>query len=153
MELLISMYRLYKITPRLYISSYRAAKKDKRLKNVGITAVVNLMEKEKGHINKSTYEYLHKSLKDETYIQRNDLKEILDFIDEHIKNGKVLVHCHSGISRSGGIIVARLLQEHPEWSWEQAKNYVRKITSISPHPLIKESILDYLESKEGERRE
>jgi protein-tyrosine phosphatase len=96
---------------------------------------------------------LHKSLKDENYIQRKDLKEILDFINKHIKNGKVLVHCHSGISRSGGIVVARLLQEHPKWTWEQAKNYVRKITSISPHPLIKESILDYLESKEGQRRE
>jgi hypothetical protein len=45
------MYRLYKITPRLYISSYRGAKKEKRLKKAGITAVVNLMEKEKGHIN------------------------------------------------------------------------------------------------------
>ncbi|MGV9171194.1 MAG: dual specificity protein phosphatase family protein [Promethearchaeia archaeon] len=146
------MARLYKIASRLYISSYRAAKKDKRLKKAGITAVVNLMEKEKGHIG-SEYNYLHKSLKDEKYIEKEDLKDILEFIDRNIKNGKVLVHCHSGISRSGGIIIARLLQEHPQWNWDDAYSYVRKIALISPHPEIKKSILDYLEEEEGQKRE
>ena len=145
------MQKVYKITDNLYIGSYRAAKKLKKLKKEGITAIVNLMEKEK-YDPSSEFNYLHKPIKDSTYINHKDLKVILDFIDINIKNGKVLVHCASGISRSGGIIVARLLIENPNWNWEEARKFVRNSSTISPHPKIQQSILDFLESIEGKRR-
>ena len=145
------MEKIYKITDNLYIGSYKAAKKFKKLKKEGITAIVRLMEKEKNRPPQEV-NYLYKPIKDKTYIHHKDLQEILDFIDTNLKNGKVLVHCASGISRSGGIIVARLLIENPDWNWEQARNFVRNFTTISPHPKIRQSILDFLESIEGKRR-
>jgi protein-tyrosine phosphatase len=145
------MEKIYKITDNLYISSYRAAKKLKKLRKEGITAIVNLMEKEKYNPSPE-FNYLFKGIKDRTYIKHKDLQEILNFIEHNAAKGKVLVHCASGISRSGGIAVARLLMENPDWSWEEARKFVRKFTTISPHPNIRQSILDFLESKEGRRR-
>jgi len=42
--------------------------------------------------------------------------------------------------------------ENPDWTWEEARKFVRNITTISPHPTIRQSILDFLESIEGNRR-
>ena len=145
------MEKIYKIHDKLYLSSYRAAKKIKKIKKEGITAIVALMEK-KIKNPPDEFNYLFKLLEDKVYISFEDLQEILGFIDEHIENGKVLVHCNSGISRSGGIIIARLLYENSDWTWDKALNYVKKTVAIEPHPNIRKSILDYFESIEGIRR-
>ncbi|TFG04404.1 MAG: hypothetical protein EU539_10870 [Promethearchaeota archaeon] len=145
------MEKIYKITDKLYVGSYRAARRLKKLKKEGINAIVNLMEKEK-YDPGTDFNYLFKPLKDREYIKFEDLHEILDFIEKETKKGKVLVHCHSGISRSGGIIIARLLSEHPDWTWDSARKFARTMRSISPHPRIKESILDYFEKIEGKPR-
>jgi len=146
------MEKIYKIKENLYIGSYRAAKKLKKLKKEGIKAIVNLMEKKK-YDPRLEFVYLYKPLKDRTYIPSEDLHEILTFINDNIKIGKVLVHCNSGISRSGGIIVAILLIENPNWTWDEARKYVRRFSKISPHLKIKESILDYLELKKNNLNE
>ena len=145
------MEKIYKITDNLYIGSYRAAKRLKKLRKEGITAIVNLMEKEKYNPSPE-FNYLFKGIKDRAYINNEDLQEILSFIENNAAEGKVLVHCASGISRSGGIAIARLLMENLDWTWEEARKFVRKITTISPHPNIRRSILDFLESMEGKRR-
>jgi protein-tyrosine phosphatase len=67
-------------------------------------------------------------------------------------DGKVLVHCAMGISRSGGIIVAWILKENPTWGWNDAMDYINKSRLIFPAVEIKESVLDYFESIEGKRR-
>jgi len=139
------MVNIYQVSDHLFISSYRAAKKLKRLSKKGITAIVNLMEKNK-YDPRPQFSYLHVALKDRNYIPHDKLQAIMDFIEEETKKGNVLVHCHSGISRSGGIIIARLLKENPKWDWNDALKHVRKITLIEPHLNIKKSILDYLES-------
>ena len=142
------MEKIYKIQDNLCIGSYRAAKKLKKLRKEGIKAIVNLMEKRK-YDPRPEFAYLYKPLKDRTYIPSEDLHEIMTFINDKIKRGKVLIHCNSGISRSGGIIVAQLLIENPNWTWDEARKYVRRFTKISPHLKIKESILDYLELKKN----
>ena len=100
------------------------------------------------------FAYLHKRFPDDTYPPHEYFEEILAFIDAHIKtNGKVLVHCSMGISRSGGIIVLWLLKEKPTWTWGDAVSYVSKTKFISPAVEIRESALDYLESIENCRRD
>jgi protein-tyrosine phosphatase len=99
------------------------------------------------------FSYLHKGFPDDTYPPHKYLEEILNYIDNNLQNGgKVLVHCSMGISRSGGIIVAWLLKEHPTWSWGNAISYVKKTKFIAPAVEIRESILDYLEEMERRRR-
>ena len=100
------------------------------------------------------YAYLHKGFHDDTYPPHEYLKEILNFMDLHIKEkkGKVLVHCAMGISRSGGLVVAWLLKENPSWSWRDAVNCIWKSRQILPAVEIRESVLDYFESIEGHRR-
>lgn len=99
------------------------------------------------------FAYLYKGFPDNTYPPHEYIEEILDFIDRHLyNNGKVLVHCAMGISRSGGMIVAWLLKKNPSWSWKDAFSYVTKTKFISPALEIRESILDYLEKGENLRR-
>ena len=122
-------------------------------KEIGITAIVNLMEENLYNPIALGFKYLHKGFPDDTYPPHEHLEEILNFIDLNLKNnGKVLVHCSMGISRSGGIITAWLLKNHPNWSWKDAISYVEKSKFIAPAVEIRESILDYLEKIDNHRR-
>ncbi len=142
-----------KISDRLYIGAYWPSLNFTKLEKLGITAIVNLMEREHYDPPLDKYTYLHKGISDDYYTPHESLKEILDFIDDQIKNGKVFVHCMMGVSRSGGIVVAWLLKEHPEWTWDEAVQFVKKSHGIYPAIEIKESILDYFESIEKRRRD
>lgn len=138
----------------LFIGAYWPRLNFKKIARAGITAIVNLMEHNL-YKPPQQYAYLYKGFPDNTYPPHSYLKEILRFMDEYLKekNGKVLVHCAMGISRSGGLIVAWLLKENPEWSWTYGMRYVDKTHTIAPAVEIRESILDYLEKIEGKRRE
>lgn len=144
---------IYKVHKNLFIGAYWPRLNFKKFKKIGITAIVNLMEDNHYDPRPLGFAYLHRGFPDEWFVPHNFLKDIIEFIDEHIKNGKVLVHCAMGISRSGGIIVAWLLKENPNWSWNDALEYVNESRLIYPAIEIRESILEYLESVEGRRRE
>ncbi len=146
---------VYKVNDNLYIGAYWPRLNFDRLNKEGITAIVNLMEQCYYRPPMRKFKYLYKGFPDNTYPSHEYLDDILNFIDTHVKKkgGKVLVHCAMGISRSGGIIIAYLLKENKNWSWNDALNHVRKSREIYPSIEIKESILDYFESIEGSRRE
>jgi protein-tyrosine phosphatase len=145
------MEEIYKITEKLYIGAYWPQINFTKLKKVGITAIVNLMEKSL-YVPPERFAYLHRGFPDNTYPPHRYIKEILEFISQHVKKGKVLVHCAMGISRSGGIIMAWLLKTHPLWTWDEALRFVYQNRKIYPATEIQESILDYLEKSEGRRR-
>ncbi|MFX1427213.1 MAG: dual specificity protein phosphatase family protein [Promethearchaeota archaeon] len=122
-------------------------------KDIGITAIVNLMEENLYDPTPLGYYYLHKGFADDTYPPHEYLDEILNFIDLHLnKNGKVLVHCSMGVSRSGGVAIAWLLKKNPNWSWEDALSYIKKSKFIAPAMEIKHSVLDYIEKLEDRKR-
>ncbi|MFX1295269.1 MAG: dual specificity protein phosphatase family protein [Promethearchaeota archaeon] len=147
------MFKLTKIHDHLFISNYWNTQDIQPvLKENGIVAIVNLMHDENYTPPKGIM-YLWKGIADHKYIPLETIEEILTFIANNMKKGAVLVHCASGKSRSGGIIVARLLVENPNWNWEVAINFVRKKRFIIPAMSIRDSILDYFEQKEGNRRE
>ncbi|MHA2391293.1 MAG: dual specificity protein phosphatase family protein [Promethearchaeota archaeon] len=137
----------------LYIGAYWPRLNFRKFKDIGITAIVNLMEDSRYDPSQLGFSYLHRGFPDDTYPPHEYLEEILEFIDVHIKkNGKVLVHCSMGVSRSGGIIVLWLLKNNPNWSWKDALSYVKKSKFIAPAVEIRESILDYLEKVDTYRR-
>lgn len=150
---MVDLDDIYKIQDNLYIGAYWPQLNFKKIEKEGITAIVNLMEESLYDPIPKGYHYLHKGFPDDTYPPQNYIKEILEFLDIHTKRGKVLVHCAMGISRSGGLIVAWLLKENPKWSWNDALSYVNNVRLIFPAIEIRESVLDYLESLEGFRRQ
>lgn len=139
--------KVYKVQENLYLGAYWPRLNFDKLKKIGITAIVNLIEDSLYNPTSLGFAYLHKGFPDDTYVPHKYLEEILTFIDLHIKNkGKVLVHCSMGISRSSGIICAWLLKKNPSWSWNDALTYVSKVKFIAPAVEIRESILDYFEN-------
>ncbi|MFX1570064.1 MAG: dual specificity protein phosphatase family protein [Promethearchaeota archaeon] len=145
--------QVYRVQENLYIGGYWPGLNFKKLKKIGITAIVNLMEESHYNPRYLGFAYLHRGFPDDTYIPHAYLEEILAFIEVNLKNkGKVLVHCSMGISRSGGIICAWLLKFNPTWSWKDALSYVSKVKYIAPAVEIRESILDYFEKFEKKRR-
>ena len=148
------MDQIYEVHKNLYIGAYWPRLNFEKFKEIGITAIVNLMEESLYNPTHLGFSYLHKGFPDDSYPPHEYLDEILYFIDKHLKNnGKVLVHCSMGVSRSGGIIVAWLLKGNPSCSWRDAISYIGKSKFIAPAVEIRESILDYLEKRENHRRE
>ena len=150
---MVELDQIYKVQDNLYIGAYWPRLNFEKFKEIGITAIVNLMEENFYDPTRLGFVYLFKGFPDDWYPPHSYIEEILSFIDQHVKDGKVLVHCAMGISRSGGIIVAWILKENPTWSWNDAMDYINKSRLIFPAVEIRESVLDYFESIEGKRRE
>ena len=144
---------IFEVHKNLYISGYWPSLDFHKLKDIGITAIVNLMENKVYDPRPYGFAYLYRGFADDWFVPHEYIEEIFDFIDNHIRYGKVLVHCARGVSRSGGIIVAWLLKEYNDWTWDKAVKYVSKSRLIYPAVEIKESILDYFEKIENRRRE
>jgi len=150
---MVELDQIYKVQDNLFIGAYWPRLNFEKFKEIGITAIVNLMEENFYDPTHLGFVYLFKGFPDDWYPPHSYIEEILSFIDQHVKDGKVLVHCAMGISRSGGIIVAWILKENPTWSWNNAIDYINKSRLIFPAVEIRESVLDYFESIEGKRRE
>lgn len=151
---MVDMDEIYQINENLFIGAYWPRLNFEKIEKAGITAIVNVMEKKHYMPPIGKFAYLYRGFPDDTYPPHELIEEILNFMDKHIKkkNGKVLVHCAMGISRSGGMVIAWLLKENPAWSWRDAMEFVWKSRQVLPAVEIRESILDYLESIEGFRR-
>ena len=149
---MVELDQIYKVHDNLYIGAYWPRLNFEKFKEIGITAIVNLMEEDFYDPTRLGFAYLYKGFPDDWYPPHRYIEEILSFIDHHIKDGKVLVHCAMGISRSGGIIVAWILKENLTWGWNDAMDYINKSRLIFPAVEIRESVLDYFESIEGKRR-
>lgn len=143
---------VYMVNEKIYIGAYWPRINFKKLKKLGITSIINLMEDNLYDPRPEGFNYLHEGFPDNTYVSYEKLKKILSFMDVQLKKGKILVHCSMGISRSAGIIIAWLLKENPDWSWKKAFEYVNNSRKIYPAVELRQAILDYLESIDGYRR-
>lgn len=142
-----------KIADNLYIGAYWPRLNFDKLRDEKICAIVNLME-ENLYDPRPEFEYLFMGFPDNSYPPHEYIERIFQFINEKIdQNKNVLVHCAMGISRSGGICTGYLLKINPKWTWKDAVNYIEQMHEIMPALEIRESILDYLESMEGKRRD
>lgn len=141
------MDKIFEVYKNLFIGAYWPRLNFKKFKEIGITAIVNLMEESLYNPIHLGFSYLHKGFPDDTYPPHEFLDEILKFMDFHLYNDeKVLVHCSMGVSRSPGIVIAWLLKTNPKWRWEDAVSHVRKSKFIAPAVEIRKSVIDYFES-------
>ncbi|XP_057396372.1 dual specificity protein phosphatase 3-like [Balaenoptera acutorostrata] len=129
------------VTPRIYVGNASVAQDIPRLQKLGITHVLNAAEgRSFMHVNTNANFSKDSGI---TYlgIKANDAQEFLsayfekaaDFIDQALaqKNGRVLVHCHEGYSRSPTLVIAHLMMSQ-KMGVKSALSTIRQDREIGP---------------------
>lgn len=120
-----SMVAPVEILPHLYLGSARDAARKEQLQQLGITALLNVTQF-CPNLFQEAFEYKCIPVRDTgcediaAYFQ-----ESIHFIDQvKSQNGKVLVHCQAGVSRSATICIAYLMATK-RLRMEEAYKYVK----------------------------
>lgn len=143
------------ITSHLFLGSQYNLVGLKKLKALGITAIVNM--RMHSTYSEAVYEgikYLHLPTVDNTPPPIEVLTQGADFIDAEIKNGgKVYVHCRQGLGRGPTMAMAYLIKLG--MTYEGAYNMIRQVRIfINPRPgqikRLKELEVYYADLKQQE---
>ena len=101
------------IPNKLYFGNQILVKDDSRLKQLGIKAIIDLInynDPSKQIKHSKDFNYLHLSIEDVPTNNADWAEEGSNFIEEQIKNNNpVYVHCSQGISRSSTLIMHYLM--------------------------------------------
>ena len=123
------------ITAHLFLGSQYNLLGLKKLKALGVTAIVNMrVHKTYGSAKHEGIKYLHLPTVDNTPPPLELLKKGADFIDEEIKhNGIVYVHCRQGLGRGPTMAMAYLIKIG--MTYEDAYNMIKLVrVFINPRP-------------------
>lgn len=123
------------ITAHLFLGSQYNLVGLKKLKALGITAIVNMrMHNNYTNAVHQGIKYLHLPTVDNASPPIEVLIKGADFIDEEIKhNGKVYVHCRQGLGRGPTMAMAYLIKIG--MTYPEAYTMIRKVRKfINPRP-------------------
>ena len=122
------------ITAQLFLGGQYSLVGLKKLKEMGITAIVNMRETSLYTAPIEGFKYLHLPTVDNTPPSIKDLNRGAIFVDEEIKNnGKVYIHCRQGLGRGPSMAIAYLLKLGT--TYEDAFALVKSVRSfINPRP-------------------
>ena len=101
------MIDVTKIWERLFLGSLYDADRLRVANPLGITTVVSLTETAPCNLRREI-NYIHLPVTDAQAIPVGLFTAVMDAIAEHIRRGKVLIHCGSGISRAPVMTAAYL---------------------------------------------
>lgn len=115
----------------LYLGNYKIAKNLSALKEKGITHIINCSSDTCDNSYNNEIAYLHFPLKDSI---SESIECIFYYSFEFIQrcreaNGKILIHCYQGISRSASIVIAYLIYNN-SLTCDEAFNYVQNLRSM-----------------------
>jgi hypothetical protein len=119
-----------KITDKIFLGNYEAAKSKDILKNKGITHIITV-GMEMDPMFEDDFEYLlirARDSEDEKIFQH--FYECFEFIE---KSGKTFIHCREGISRSATITIAYLMWKYEMSLREGLKLVMKKRRKINPN--------------------
>jgi protein-tyrosine phosphatase len=140
------------ITAHLFLGSQYNLIGLKKLKALGVTAIVNMrLHNTYGEAVHEGIKYLHLPTVDNTPPPLEVLIKGADFIDEEIRNnGIVYVHCRQGLGRGPTMAMAYLIKL--SMTYKEAYDMVRKVRIfINPRPgqvrRLKELEVYYREQK------
>lgn len=132
-----------KINEHIYIGAYHAAMDLEYRNEPMITHILNCTCD--CHSGLKNFQIRQLNIHDGYSITPEDLEFAFRSIDEALgSGGKILVHCHAGISRSTGIVCGYLMKK-AGFSWDEALEIVRRgRPQAFPHPNIERSIKKHL---------
>jgi atypical dual specificity phosphatase len=140
------------ILDRLAIGDLADAKNGTMLLECGVTAVLNVAKEAQYAPDGNYFDYYKVSIDDGQAMDFSHLSEAVDFIHSRIRNGKVLVHCLMGVSRSSTVVLCYL--HECGFSLREAMNLIKKKRpEAQPHIALYNSVREYYQKKEGEHRE
>ncbi|CAF0996736.1 unnamed protein product [Adineta ricciae] len=118
------------IVPHIYVGNICDAQNLDRLTEHGITHIINCTPDLPFYWEKK-HEYLRLDVLDlPSQNIRKHFETAIDFIDKALQsNGKVLVHCSAGISRSPTLVLAYLMKKK-RWTLDEAFEKMRKLRRI-----------------------
>ena len=123
------------VLERVYIGSIGAAMSKNKLKDLGITHVLTLIDK-MNPMFPDEFVYKCVSITDSAESDIvSEVDECLNFIKTAVnQGGKVLVHCFAGRSRSGSVVVAYVMKES-QMTYDDALKFVQeKREVVQPNP-------------------
>lgn len=141
----------HEIVPNLFLGNYLVANDLEYLKVLGITHIINCSVEHPNYFS-NNFNYLYLPLHDDTseniFIYFNKSFEFIR--DCHKKNGKVLVHCHAGVSRSSTIVIAYLMKKYKKPFYKTLK-YIQSIRGVvNPNEGFRLQLECYEECKNDE---
>ncbi len=131
----IPTFQHSQITANLYLGGQYNLRGLKKLKEMGITAIINMrMHSIYGAAHYEGFDYLHLPTPDNTAPSMEDLVKGAEFARDAIsKGGKVYIHCRQGLGRGPTMAIAYLLKMGA--TYEDAFAQVKKVRPfITPRP-------------------
>lgn len=126
------------IKPFLYLGGMYARKNPRILEYLGVTHVLNMaaeLHLDTVYLTNRNIIVKHIPAEDyETYNIRQHFEEAFQFIEDALaKNGRILIHCAVGVSRSPTIVMAYIMFRYG-MTFQQAFQYVQSLRpSINPN--------------------
>lgn len=130
-----------KIFERLFLGNARDAERLAVTNPHGITAVVNV-NSGRNRDRADGIEYVHLAFDDAETVPPVKFEKALAAIRDHIRQGKVLVHCEAGSSRSP-VVVARYMHVVGYKSFEDA---LAELTELRPVVAPSDRMLEYAQT-------
>lgn len=138
--------KMSKIMDHIYLGNESDAKNEEQLSREGITHIINVTKNIPCyHQENKMFTYLRIPVNDACNQNlKQHFAETIKFIDDAKSvNGKVLVHCQAGISRSPTIVIAYLMKI-TKLSMNSAYNEVKdKRVIIGPNIIFLSQLYDY----------
>jgi Dual specificity phosphatase, catalytic domain len=132
---------MIQIVEGLYLGNRESARDLRRLREAGITHIVNCTE-ELPNYHEGQFVYLSMKMVDPDPCFRQHLTGVCAFIDDARRQGKVLVHCFASISRSPAVVLTYLC--HLGEPLDRAAERLAKIVWTSPDRVFLAQLAEHL---------
>lgn len=118
------------IVKGLFLGPLGSAKNKAFLKGANIRSILTVMDEPIDHHENIEHKFVNT---DDYGITGNEerphysdyFQECIEWIDERLKHGNVLIHCRMGINRSASMVILYLMAKNPSWSYRKTYNFVK----------------------------
>jgi protein-tyrosine phosphatase len=132
-----------RLCSRLFVGGIKDAERLATDNSAGITAVISLCAEEVVPKRRDV-KYVRIPIDDARPISRPQFEAVMSAIAEHVRNGKVLLHCVGGMSRSP-LLAAGWIHRCGYLHIESALLEIAELRpTVDPSPVLLRSVMEHL---------